>query len=141
MAGALGSFFTFSSVNGWYTQIIKPVWTPPNWLFGPVWVTLYFLMGVALYLVWLEAGKGRDVKKAVWFFYAQLFLNAIWTPIFFGLHNIFLGLVDIVLLLIFVVWTMIEFRKINKMTFYLFIPYLLWLCLATSLNAGILFLN
>lgn len=146
LAGVLGSLFMLTNSDNWYQTIVKPTWTPASWVFGPVWITLYTLMGIALYLVWIKkdpkSSLGQvNIKKTIYIFSAQLILNAIWTPIFFYYHNILLALVDIILLLVLIVWTMFEFNKISKSAMYLLIPYLLWVCLATALNYNILILN
>lgn len=146
LAGVLGSLFMLTNSDNWYQNIVKPTWTPASWVFGPVWITLYTLIGVALYLIWIKKDSkvsfGQvNIKKAIYIFSAQLILNAIWTPIFFYYHNILLAFIDIILLLFLIVWTMFEFNKINKWAMYLLVPYLLWVCLATALNYNILILN
>lgn len=146
LAGVIGSFFTISSVNSWYTTLVKPSFSPPNWLFGPVWITLYLLMGLSIYLVWSSLAKATDgqakrIKQSMVIFWIHLFFNAIWTIIFFGLRNPGLALVDIIILLSLIVILIIRFWQIKKVSAYLLIPYLLWVSFATALNYAIWYLN
>lgn len=141
LAGALGSFFTASSVQTWYLTLEKPVFNPPSWLFAPVWVTLYTLMGIAAFLIMQKGWKRQQVRKAMSIFGVQLFLNAIWTPIFFGAHRIDIALAVIMLLFVAIIWTMVLFYRESKPAAYLLAPYLLWVGFASALNAAILLLN
>lgn len=134
-AGLVGSLFTFSAIPAWYTTLNKPSFSPPNWIFGPVWTILYILMGVSLYLVW---SKG---KKGVALFKLHLVVNSLWSILFFGLRSPILGLITIIIL-----WTMIlvlirTFWKINKTASVLLWPYLAWVSFATVLNFAIFTLN
>jgi len=140
LAGIIGAFFTTPNIDTWYQTIVRPDWTPASWVFAPVWITLYTLMGIALFFVWEKKGS-VNIKKAVSVFGFQLVLNSLWSIIFFGFNNIVLALAEIVFLLGAIVWTMVEFRKISRTAFYLLIPYLLWVCLATALNFNIWILN
>jgi tryptophan-rich sensory protein len=141
IVGALGTPFTISAIPTWYATLNKPFFAPPNWIFGPVWTLLYFLMGVAFYLIWKQGWKKKKEKTACYFFLAQLGLNFIWSPIFFGLRAPLLGLIVIVLMWAFIVMTMKKFYPLSKLAFYLLVPYLLWVSFATMLNAAILLLN
>ncbi len=141
LAGLLGSFFTVASVNSWYLTINKPSWNPPGWLFGPVWISLYTLMGIAAYLVWQKRNSGQSIKAALVIYGIHLILNALWSIIFFGLKNPGLALVEIMGLLFFIVLTMVLFYKIRPVTFLLLLPYLLWTSFATFLNFIIWRLN
>lgn len=133
-AGVLGSFFTISSIPTWYATLNKPFFSPPNWVFGPVWTTLYILMGISLYLVWQK-------KKVPSIFWIQLALNAVWSIVFFGLHSPFLALLTIIALWVTIVSTIKSFSKISKLSGNLLIPYLLWVSFASILNLSIVFLN
>lgn len=133
-AGILGSFFTVSAIPNWYSTLNKPFFSPPNWIFGPVWTILYILMGYSLYLVWIK----KSIPTVFW---AQLFLNFIWSIIFFGLKNPSLALVDIVALWVSIVLTIKAFSKINKTASYLLYPYLAWVSFAIILNLAIILLN
>ena len=140
--GFLSSLVTRDSVLTWFPTQNKPFFNPPSWVFAPVWTLLYIGMGVAAGLVWNEISTNAAiVKKALIFFAIQLVLNAFWSYIFFGLHNPLLALVDIVLLWLFIFETYKQFKNINKLAGYLFIPYLAWVSFATLLNASIWWLN
>ncbi len=141
LVGILGTPFTISAIPGWYATLSKPSFAPPNWIFGPAWTLLYFLMGVAFYLIWRQGWKKKPVKIAGKYFLAQLGLNFIWSPIFFGLRSPLLGLGVIVALWAMIIMTMRKFYPLSRTAFYLLIPYLLWVSFATLLNAGIVVLN
>lgn len=141
LVGILGTPFTLNAIPNWYVYLNKPFFAPPNWLFGPVWTLLYFLMGVSLYLIWKQGWKKKNIKDALTFFLIQLALNFMWTPIFFGLRAPLAGLVVIVAMWIFIVMTMKKFYAISKIACYLLVPYLLWVSFATLLNAAIVVLN
>ena len=134
LAGIIGSAFTFSAIPTWFATLTKPSFSPPNYLFGPVWIILYTLMGISLYLVW---GK----KKAVSLFLIQLAVNAGWSIVFFGFKNIGLALVVILVLWVLIVKTIWQFFRINKTASYLLIPYLIWVSFATVLNFSLYLLN
>ncbi|HLA57077.1 MAG TPA: TspO/MBR family protein [Flavobacterium sp.] len=140
--GYFSGIATQSGVNTWFPTLKKPVFNPPGWIFAPVWTTLYIMMGVAAGLVWSRIEIEKDaVRKALVFFGTQLALNMLWSFLFFGLGNPLLALVEIVLLLLMIYETYLKFRKIDKISGYLFIPYLLWVGFATVLNASIWWLN
>ena len=141
LAGIVGSFFTVSAIPNWYAMLAKPELNPPSWIFGPVWITLYALMGIAAFLVWKQGWEKKEVKVALGIFGIQLFLNGIWSIMFFGLQNPGLALINIVLLLFAIIWTMIVFYKISKSATYLLIPYIFWVSFATYLNYAIWLLN
>lgn len=141
LAGVIGAFATRESVGTWYQTLEKPFFTPPGWVFGPVWITLYTLMGISLYLIIIRGFKKKEVKIALMFFGLNWILNAVWSIIFFGLHNPLVALLEIIILDIIVVITIIKFWKINKVAGLLLVPYILWLILATALNFAIFYLN
>lgn len=134
-AGLIGSIFTINSVSTWYPALAKPIFTPPSWIFGPVWITLYFMMGVSLHLVWGK--KKTDLK----WFWIQLVLNSLWSIIFFGLKNPGLAFVIILFLWISIYLTIKSFLKINKTSAYLLLPYLVWVSFASLLNLAVVVLN
>ena len=138
--GGISSLFTFSSVNDWYLGINKPSFNPPNWIFGPVWNTLFVLMGISLYLAWTTTGSPLW-KLGIIIFGAQLALNFLWSMLFFGLHSPLLAFIDIVLLWIAILANIILFWQINPYSAYLLIPYLLWVSFASVLNLFIVLLN
>lgn len=123
----------------WSRHLIKPTWNPPDWLFGPVWMTLYFLIGVAVYRVARRDHPGTPV--ALTWFFGQLVLNALWTPLFFGLHRPDLALACIVVLWLAIVGTIRAFARVAPGSGALLAPYLLWVSFATALNGAIWWLN
>jgi benzodiazapine receptor len=141
LAGFIGAFFTTDSVRGWYSTIEKPSFNPPSWIFGPVWTTLYVLMGISVYLVWAQGFNAPGVKVAMLLFGTQLILNTLWSIIFFGMHAPFYALIEIVLLWGFIIATTISFYPISKPAAYLMIPYILWVSFAAVLNFSIYWLN
>jgi len=141
LAGIIGSLFTFSSIPTWYVTIIRPTFSPPNWIFGPVWTTLFALMGIALFLVWQKGIARKDVKVAVAIFLVQLILNTIWSIIFFGAHNIGGAFIEIIFLWLAILATIITFYKISKPAGYLLLPYIAWVSFAGFLNYTIWTLN
>ena len=140
-SGVIGSLFTINAISGWYATLAKTPVTPPNWLFAPMWVTLYFLMGVALYIVWNkhEAKGGKSLAYSL--FVIQLALNVLWSVIFFWQEQILFAAIEIVFMWFFIVATIIEFRSIDKSAGYILFPYLAWVTIATVLNFAVLFAN
>ncbi len=140
LVGILGTPFTLRAIPEWYLYLNKPFFAPPNWLFGPAWTLLYFLMGVSIYLIWKQK-QSKKTQEAINYFLTQLGLNFIWTPIFFGLRSPLLGLIVIVAMWIMILLTIKKFLPLNKTAGYLLIPYLMWVSFATLLNTAILVLN
>lgn len=141
-AGLIGTLFTpGEAYTSWYATIEKPVFTPPSWVFGPVWTTLYLLMGVAAFLVWQRGLGSVAVRVALGWFLVQLVLNALWSPVFFGLHRIGLALVVIVLLWAAIIIIIYYFSRVSRVAAALLVPYLLWVSFATVLNASLWWLN
>ncbi|KKM76594.1 hypothetical protein LCGC14_1378540, partial [marine sediment metagenome] len=124
-----------------YTTLNKPDFTPPGWLFAPVWIVLYILMGIAAGLVWARGFYHRYVKKSLYIFWFQLLFNGAWSMVFFGLKEPFLALVVISILLVLIVLTIRSFKVVSKMAALLLVPYLLWVCFATALNYKIWEMN
>jgi len=139
-AGIIGSVFTVSSVRGWYTTLVKPALNPPSWVFGPVWTTLYTLMGIASYLVWRKIGP-PGAKLALTMYGVQLGLNALWSIIFFGLKQPGLAFAEIIVLLIFIIITTVLFWRISHVAGALMIPYIVWVSFASYLNFALWRLN
>lgn len=133
-AGGVGSLFTTSSIPTWYASLKKPSFSPPNWLFSPVWITLFLLMGISLYLVWQKTLKEKAVKIALVFFAFQLVLNILWSVIFFGIKAPFIAFIEIIILLVAILLTMITFFKVSRASALLLIPYIVWVSFAAVLN-------
>lgn len=140
-AGLVGSAATFPAIGTWYNTLTKPPFSPPNWLFGPVWTILYIFMGVALYLVWDKGTKKKAVRTAMWVYFAQLVVNCGWSIVFFGLHSPLGGIFVIFVLLSMIIFLIKLFYPINRFAAYLLIPYLVWVSFATVLNASLWLLN
>ena len=140
-AGVLGTLFTAMSVSTWYAFILKPEFAPPDFIFAPVWLTLYTLMAFALYLVWRESTWRTDVKWGLRWYLMQLGLNALWSILFFGLQSPLYGLICIAALLVSIAITMYFFFRVNTLAGALLIPYIVWVGFATFLNYAIWVLN
>ncbi len=140
-AGILGSIVTFPAIPTWFATLVKPSFSPPNWVFGPVWTTLYFLMGVSLYRVWMRSVKKLLVREAIFYFFVQLFLNVVWSFVFFGQKNIGNALVDIAFLWVAIALTIRKFYHIDRWATYLLVPYFLWVSFAMYLNYSLFLLN
>ena len=141
LAGMIGSLFTMTAITTWYAGLQKPFFTPPDWVFFPVWTALYILMGVSLYLVLQNGLEKRAVRHAVAVFSAQLVVNALWSFAFFGMQSPLNGLITILVLLALVITTIVLFWRISKPAAVLLVPYVFWVCVATALNTMILVLN
>mgnify|MGYP001599366239 CR=1 FL=1 len=141
LIGIAGGFFTSSSVNSWYSTIIKPSFNPPIWLFGPVWTILYAMIGLSLFLFLEARQKSKDKKKGYWIFGVQLLLNFMWSIVFFGMQQIFGALIVIALLWIFILLNILAFYKISKVSGWLLVPYWLWVSFASVLNFALWQLN
>lgn len=137
-AGIAGSFLTVSEIPAWYATLSMPSWQPPGWLFGPVWTVLYLLMGIAAARIWVATKQNDALRKL---FGAQLLLNALWTPVFFGAHNLLGALVIVLAMDSVVVALMLRLWDRDRTSSWLLAPYLAWILFATCLNAVILVLN
>ncbi len=140
-AGFIGSFFTSPAIPTWYATLQKPSFAPPNWVFFPVWTTLFIIMGISLFLVWQKGWEDKKVKTAIYIFAGQLVLNALWSAVFFGLRSPLLGLMEIIVLWITILATILSFMKISRTAAYLLIPYILWVSFAAIVNFWIWRLN
>lgn len=141
LAGIVGSIFTTNEVKSWYPTIIKPALNPPSWVFGPVWTTLFILMGIAAFLIWKKGFQKKNVKIALGIFGLQLVLNTLWSILFFGMQNPGAALIEIALLWFAILASLIAFYKISKPASYLLLPYILWVSFAAYLNYAIWSLN
>ena len=137
VASGIGGFVTSSFKEPWYSEIILPSFNPPSWVFGPVWTTLYIFMSVAAWSAWEKTSD----KKILKIYFIHLFFNSIWSVIFFGFHQIFIALIDLGIILIFIIWLIKIYYQVNKISFLLMIPYLLWCSYALILNGTIFYLN
>jgi len=137
-AGILGSLSTINEIPTWYAGLVKPLLNPPSWVFGPVWTTLYALMGISAFLIYKH---GKKATSALQLFGLQLGLNAIWTPIFFGWHRLDIALFVIVMMWAAIFATIRAFSRFSKTAAYLLVPYLLWVTFATYLNMSLWLLN
>ena len=138
-AGVLGSVFTTPAIPTWYATLIKPSFAPPNWVFFPVWTTLFIMMGISLFLVWQK--EDLKVKNALYIFGIQLILNVLWSAAFFGLRSPLAGLIEICILWILILLTIMKFMKISRTAGLLLIPYIFWVSFAAVINFFIWRLN
>ncbi len=141
MIGFIGSLVTMPNIPTWFAHLNKPWFSPPNWIFGPVWTLLYILMGVSLWLVIRNGLSTPDIKAGSLLFTVQLLFNLLWSFVFFGMQAPGFGLLIILILFVLIVATMITFRKVSRQAFILLIPYLCWVGFATVLNAALYLLN
>lgn len=141
VVGGTSGFFTITGVDSWFQTVNKPSWNPPNWIFGPVWTTLYALMGVALFLVWKSDGSDILKKTAIALFAVQMILNFFWSFIFFDQHQIGWALVEIIVLWVSILLTIFAFGNVSKLAAWLLVPYISWVSFATILNYSIWKLN
>lgn len=139
-AGAIGSIFTAPNIPVWYEMLVKPEWNPPSWVFGPVWISLYTLMGIAAYLIWKKRGE-PGAKIALWVYGIHLILNTLWSIIFFGMRNPGLAFMEILVLLASILLTTWLFKKIDWRAAALMLPYIAWVSFASFLNYTIWQLN
>ena len=139
IAGAIGSWATFPNVRDWFPLLQKPSWNPPGWLFGPVWTTLYVLMGLAIWRAWRAGGPAAS--RLVRLYFVQLFFNALWSVLFFGLKQPAWALADILVLWGLLIWLQVGLWRSDRLAGALWVPYVLWVSFATALNAAIVRLN
>ena len=134
----IGGLVTLNLKEPWYSQLTKSNYNPPDWVFAPVWTTLYFMMTLAIWFFWHS--KKRDMKT-MYIYFIHIVFNTTWSIVFFGLHEILLALI-VLMILIFLIFTLIlRFKSVNSVSYYLMIPYLLWCCYALFLNINLLILN
>ena len=137
IASAIGGFTTASFKEPWYSEIILPNFNPPSWVFGPVWTTLYIMMSVAIWKIWIYSFDLKLLK----FYLIHLFFNGTWSIIFFGFHQIGLALINLVVIVIFIILLMKRYFIRDKVSFYVMVPYFLWSSYALILNSSIFILN
>lgn len=141
LVGLVGTFLTIEAIPKWYATLNKPFFSPPNWIFGPVWTILFAAMGIAAGLVWNSNKKFKEKYRAEVFFGVQLAFNFMWSILFFGLRSPILGMMDLVGLWILIALTIVNFKKINPLSAWLLVPYLFWVSFASVLNLAIVLLN
>ena len=141
LAGFVGSLFTTPSISTWYAFLEKPSFTPPNWVFSPVWISLFVVMGISLFLVWQKTLHYPGVRGAMFWFAVQLFLNMLWSALFFGLKSPIFAFIGIVFLLVAILLTMIKSFKVSRLAGILLLPYILWVSFAAFLNFSIWTIN
>ena len=137
VAPAIGSYATSAFKEPWYSEIILPSFNPPSWVFAPVWLTLYFLMSLAIWKIWTNTFDSKLLK----IYFIHIFFNSSWTVVFFGFHQIGLALLNLIIILIFIIILMREYFNKDKISFFLMTPYLIWSSYALILNSAIFLLN
>ena len=137
-ASIVGGIATYSFKEPWYSTLKKSSFNPPDWVFAPVWTTLYLFMTIAIWSAWHKNTKNVDL---IYLYFIHLLFNTTWSIVFFGLHQIFLALVVLVILIGLIITLVIRYKRVNFVSYYLMIPYLLWCCYALFLNFNLLMLN
>jgi len=164
LAGVIGSIFTIPSIDVWFKNLNKPSFSPPNWIFGPVWTILFLLMGLSFYMVWdsnwiaknkigkIKVAKWNSLSEKLWqgkwqkiniitIFFAQLLLNIAWSILFFGLHFTDIAFFELLMLWFAILFTIINFYRVSKLAAYFLLPYILWVSFAGILNYFLWILN
>ena len=137
-ASVIGGLVTVGFKEPWYSLINKPTFNPPSWVFAPIWTTLYLMMTIAIWLFWHS--RNRDMNT-IYIYFIHIVFNATWSIVFFGLHQILLALIVLIGLILIIIILMLRYKRVNIISFYLMIPYLLWCCYALILNFNIFLLN
>ena len=137
-ASAIGGMATIGFKEPWYSLLIKPSYNPPDWIFAPVWTTLYLMMTLAIWIFWHSKNKNMNT---IYIYFIHLIFNTTWSVVFFIFHKIFFSLVILIVLIFFIIILILRFKSVNMVSYYLMIPYLLWCCFALILNMSILMLN
>ena len=137
-ASTIGGMATITFKEPWYSLLIKPSFNPPDWIFAPVWTTLYLMMTTAIWIFWHS--KARNMNT-VYIYFIHLIINTTWSVVFFVFHKIFFSLIILITLIFLIIILIIRFRRVNVISYYLMIPYLLWCCFALILNMSLLILN
>ena len=137
IASAIGGFTTASFKEPWYSEIALPTYNPPSWVFGPVWTVLYILMSIAIWRIWSKFFYENILK----IYFIHLFFNGLWSIIFFGFHKPIIALIDLIIIVGLVIYLTLQYKKFDKISFYIMIPYMLWVMYAFVLNFSIVILN
>ena len=138
LASFIGGVATYTSKEPWYSSLTKASFNPPDWVFAPVWTTLYLIMTIAIWSAWQ---KNNNNINLVYIYLIHLFFNTTWSIVFFVYHNIFLALINLIILISLIILLMVKFKTVSKLSFYITIPYLLWCCYALILNTTLFILN
>ena len=141
LVAGTAAYFTVTGQGSWYQSLVKPSWNPPGWVFGPVWTTLYIMMGIALYLVWTSEAPDAKKRRSILCWSLQLIFNFLWSFLFFGQEQIFMALIEIVILWIFILLTIFAMARVHKLAAWLLMPYISWVSFAALLNYTIWELN
>ncbi|MEO8234142.1 MAG: TspO/MBR family protein [Flavobacterium sp.] len=141
LVGIVSGLLSVTQNNIWYESIAKPSWNPPGYIFGPVWTVLYLLMGISLWIIWKSNVYEPMKYEALLFFGSQLFLNFLWTILFFRFHSLSIAFIDIVLMFVLIFLTIFRFVEISKTAAWLLVPYISWVCFAAILNYNLWKLN
>ena len=137
-ASFIGGFATVSFKEPWYSQLVKSNYNPPDWVFAPIWTTLYLMMTLAIWFYWHS--KNRDINT-IYVYFIHIVFNTTWSIVFFGLHQILLALIVLLVLIFLIIVLILKFKRVNLVSYYLMIPYLLWTTYALFLNLNLLILN
>jgi translocator protein len=137
-ASVIGSIATIEFKEPWYSLLSKPTFNPPSWIFAPVWTTLYLMMTIAVWTFWHS--KNRDMNT-VYIYFIHLIFNTTWSIVFFVFHKLILALIVLFILISLIAVLLFRFRRVNMVSFYMMIPYLLWCCFALILNLNLILLN
>ena len=137
-ASLIGGLATINFKEPWYSLIIRPSFSPPDWVFAPVWTTLYFMMTLAVWLFWHSTN--RDMKT-VYIYFIHIIVNTTWSITFFVFHQIAISILVLIILITLIIILIRNFKRVNLISSYLMIPYLLWCCFALVLNVSIFILN
>ena len=137
-ASFIGGLVTISFKEPWYSQLVKSNYNPPDWIFAPVWSALYLMMTIAIWIFWHSKDRNMDT---VYIYFIHLIINTTWSVVFFVFHKIFFSLIILLILIFFIVILILRFKRVNMISCYLMIPYLLWCCFALILNLSLLILN
>ena len=138
LASFIGGIATYTSKEPWYSSLTKASFNPPDWVFAPVWTTLYLFMTIAIWSAWQ---KNNNNINLVYIYLIHLFFNTTWSIVFFVFHNIFLALINLIILISLIILLMVKFKTVSKLSFFIMIPYLLWCCYALILNTTLFILN
>ena len=138
LASFIGGIATYTSKEPWYSSLTKASFNPPDWVFAPVWTTLYLFMTIAIWSAWQ---KNNNNINLVYIYLIHLFFNTTWSIVFFVYHNIFLALINLIILISLIILLMVKFKTVSKLSFFIMIPYLLWCCYALILNTTLFILN